>query len=260
MKCIICASSTNEFAIGLILAKYNVKYYQCSYCGYIQTEEPFWLDEAYNNPIPSSDIGLISRNMMFARITKALIHFCFNSEGRFLDYGGGYGMLVRLMRDAGYNFYFYDKYCKNLFAKGFEGQVLHDECYELATAFELLEHLYDPNKEIGEIFQVTNSILFSTKLLPRNNPKPGQWWYYGLDHGQHVSFHTLKSLTLFADKMNLSLLSDGDLIHLFTKKNINGLLYKLCASGKTSRVIDLLLRRTSLLARDYEKLTGLRIE
>jgi hypothetical protein len=258
-RCNICTSAVNEFAVGRILAKYDVKYYQCSRCGHIQTEKPFWLDEAYANPITNSDIGLISRNLMFSRITKSVIHYFFNSEGRFLDYGGGYGMFVRLMRDNGYDFYLSDKYSKNLFAEGFERPILRDERYELVTAFELLEHLHDPYREIGEILQVTGNILVSTKLLPHNNPKPGQWWYYGLDHGQHVSFYTLRSLTEFANKLGVHLLSDGDSIHLFTKNKINSLLYRLCVSGKVAKVIDLFLHRTSYLARDYENLTGLRI-
>ena len=44
----------------------------------------------------------------------------FKSNGSIVDYGGGYGLLVRLMRNSGFDFYRYDPYCANFFAKGFE--------------------------------------------------------------------------------------------------------------------------------------------
>jgi len=37
-----------------------------------------------------------------------------NPDGIFLDYAAGYGLFVRLMRDAGYNFRWSDLYCQNL--------------------------------------------------------------------------------------------------------------------------------------------------
>ncbi len=44
----------------------------------------------------------------------------------------------------------------------------------------------------------SDNILFTTYLVPNSNPKPNEWWYYGPDHGQHVSLFTEKSLNLLA--------------------------------------------------------------
>src|SRR5689334_8705234 len=60
--CNVCESANDLFGSGLILNKYNVKFFRCSYCGFIQTEAPYWLEEAYSTPIASSDIGYVSRN------------------------------------------------------------------------------------------------------------------------------------------------------------------------------------------------------
>jgi len=45
-----------------------------------------------------------------------------NPDGIFLDYAAGYGLFVRLMRDAGYNFRWSDLYCQNLFVRGWSHQ------------------------------------------------------------------------------------------------------------------------------------------
>ena len=71
------------------------------------------------------DIGSpynISRNIEISKNLKLIIPFFIKEPQtkKFLDYGGGYGILVRLMRDVGYDFYWFDKYSQNIFAKGFE--------------------------------------------------------------------------------------------------------------------------------------------
>jgi hypothetical protein len=38
-------------------------------------------------------------------------------NGTFVDIGGGYGLLTRLMRDRGFDFYWKDPHCENIFAK-----------------------------------------------------------------------------------------------------------------------------------------------
>ena len=63
MQCKICSSKMNTFNMAIILNKYNVQYYRCYNCGYICTEEPYWLEEAYSSAIANTDIGLISRNV-----------------------------------------------------------------------------------------------------------------------------------------------------------------------------------------------------
>ena len=52
-KCKICDSNSHYFATAKVLQKYNVDYFQCSNCGFVQTEEPYWLDEAYSEAIRS---------------------------------------------------------------------------------------------------------------------------------------------------------------------------------------------------------------
>ena len=63
---------------------------------------------------------MMMRNLWHRNVTTTLIYFLFNTKGQFLDYGVGYGVFVRLMRDIGFDYFWQDKYTENLFAQGFE--------------------------------------------------------------------------------------------------------------------------------------------
>jgi len=105
MHCIICRKESQQFFKAKILDKYEIKYYYCLECGFINTEKPYWLDEAYKNPINKTDTGILSRNINLSRITSLIIYFNYDKKGVFLDYAGGHGTFTRLMRDIGFDFF-----------------------------------------------------------------------------------------------------------------------------------------------------------
>ena len=258
MLCKICANNSLPIGTAQLVGKYTVQYYQCQQCGFVQTEEPYWLDEVYREPITRSDIGMLQRNIWLASTTKAIIVSFFDPHGRFLDYGGGYGIFVRLMRDRGLNFYRYDKHCANLFAQQFDVDTDTLEQYELLTAFELFEHLVNPLEDIDRMIGFTSNVLFSTVLLPRSNPKPGDWWYYGLEHGQHVSLYTRDALEYIAQKYDLNLYTNGSTLHLLTRKHIQPWAFRFFSSNRVAKVVGKRYRK-SLQAEDFYRITGQRI-
>lgn len=73
MKCKICNNLIENFDKAKVLNKYDVQYYRCPNCGFISTEEPYWLDEAYSSAIACTDIGLIMRNMLFRDKVSAVL-------------------------------------------------------------------------------------------------------------------------------------------------------------------------------------------
>jgi hypothetical protein len=93
----------------MILNKYDIKYYHCVNCGFLQTEESYWLNEAYDESINISDTGIMSRNIHLSKITTLILYFFFDKNNKFLDFAGGYGIFTRLMRDIGFDFYWSDK-------------------------------------------------------------------------------------------------------------------------------------------------------
>jgi hypothetical protein len=258
--CIICEARNEVFGTGLVLNKYKVSFFRCPDCGFIQTETPYWLEEAYATPIVRSDIGYVSRNVAMARVTRALISVAFDPNQRFVDYGGGYGMFVRLMRDAGFDFYRYDRHCENLFAQGFDLDTASrrkDNNFELLTAFEVFEHLVDPRKELDQMLDLAPAVLFSTVVLPNPAPAIGSWWYYVLEHGQHIAFYTVQSLQILAHKFHLRLYTNGQSLHLLSRSRISRVAFRLATISPFLRIVNLILRRTSLLLRDADEVTFL---
>jgi uncharacterized Zn finger protein len=43
-NCKICGHLSQKFDVAKILNKYNVNYYCCLECGFVQTDEPYWLE------------------------------------------------------------------------------------------------------------------------------------------------------------------------------------------------------------------------
>lgn len=255
MQCMICRAPAHPFAATTLLGKYPVAYYRCTRCGLVRTEEPYWLEEAYSTAITGSDVGLVQRNNHLAQVAKVIISFFFDKHGRFLDYAGGYGLFVRLMRDSGFDFRWHDKYCDNIFAKGFELPADAGP-FDMVTAFEVFEHLANPLEEISRMLSFSGNILFTTQMLPEPAPKPGEWWFYGLEHGQHISFYTRKSLEEMGAKFGLNLYSNGTSMHLLTKERIYGVLFSLLARYKISRFLGPFCHGRSLLPSDYKAVSG----
>jgi hypothetical protein len=254
-RCKICGGSAPSFGRATVLGRHDVEYFQCSQCGFTQSESPHWLSEAYSEAITRSDVGLIWRNLYFAPLTRAVINSFFDPSGRFVDYGGGYGVFVRLMRDAGYDFYREDRYCENLFAQDLDAEPSGNGRYELLTAFEVFEHLVDPLTDIERMFTYSPSVLFSTALIPPANPRPGEWWYYGTEHGQHVGLYTARALQSLAQRFKVNLYSN-DSLHLLTPRRISARRFRYVTTPWVAALLARLRSRPSLLAADFARASG----
>lgn len=218
MKCKICQSKTKKIFQAKILKKYDIQYYQCENCEFIFVEESYWLEEAYKEPIYNKDTGILARNSRISKVV-AVILFCFcDKNAKYLDYAGGYGILTRLMRNIGFDFYWADKYSSNLFARGFEYNPA--DKIEAVTIIECFEHFTNPIEEIENLLKISRNIIFTTELLPKPAPKPQDWWYYSLDGGQHISFYSKKTLEYIAEKYGLHFYSISS-VFIFTEKRIS---------------------------------------
>jgi hypothetical protein len=217
MKSKITGGETKLLFKKKVLSQYEVSYFQCVDTGFIQTEEPYWLNKAYSSAISSLDCGLVMRNTMLTSRASKLIYEEFNPKAKFIDYGGGYGLFVRMMRDAGFDFYLQDLYAPNLFAQYFDAKDLKEVSnFEMLTAFEVFEHLVDPLPEIEKMLSFSKNILFSTEIIPTQKEEIEKWWYFVPEAGQHISLYTIDSLKFIARKFNLHFYSNQKGLHLFT--------------------------------------------
>jgi hypothetical protein len=160
------------------------------------------------------------------------------------------------MRDAGFDFYRYDKYTPGIFSIGFNVDLTNE--YEVITAFEVFEHLTDPIGELKQILKSSSNILFSTRLVPDPPPKPDEWWYYGVSGGQHIALYSLKSLETIAERLGLNLYSNRINLHLLTLCKLPKYLFGFASSSKVGRFLGAFFRRHSLTLEDYDLLLNVR--
>jgi hypothetical protein len=226
-----------------ILYKYPVQYFFCKPCGFLQTEKPYWLDEAYGDAIARNDTGLVQRNLLLA--SKLVVYLFLNLKPRasYLDIAGGYGMLTRLMRDFGFNYFWSDPYCKNLHAVGFEKSGSKEKFLAI-SAFEVLEHVEDPVEFITNHLKSNDckTIILSTDLFAGDHPPLPQWAYYSFSSGQHISFFSLKALEKIAKKLNLNFYSFNKL-HILSDQPLRfGLLVRIMTKSYIAPLVAILIR------------------
>jgi len=224
MKCKCCGSDARYLWNGRIL-NLDVKYFECSDCGYVQTEEPYWLEAAYNSVINDSDTGIVSRNYVNSRIVLSSLWLIGGIDHNVIDYAGGYGLLVRMMRDLGINTFWTDPFCENMFAKSFNWNG--SDPAKLVTAFEVFEHLVNPIGAIDEMLKIAPNILLSTLVMPSKTPPHNDWWYYGQNHGQHIGFYRVKTFEKIAKSKNKFLATDGKSYFLLSEKPVSSTAFKL---------------------------------
>jgi hypothetical protein len=217
-KCAVCGSQQEETFRATVLKKYEAIYNRCRECGFLQAENPHWLEEAYSEAIATADTGLVQRNCSIAKQLSSLLYFGMDPKGIYVDVAGGYGMLVRLMRDFGFDFFWDDKYCQNLLAKGFESPNVSAPVIAV-TAFEVMEHLINPVDFVAEQMTKFDSktMIFTTELYSGERVPSKDWWYFAFPTGQHISFYQKRTLQKIADKLNTRYYKIGDL-HIFADK------------------------------------------
>jgi hypothetical protein len=218
MNCKICSHSVESMFSAKIMNKYNINYFYCDNCNFLSTEEPYWLEEVYSSPISKFDTGHIQRNINISKKLVTLLTIFFKGKKIFVDYAGGNGVLVRLMRDVGFNFLWEDKYATNLFSEGFEWNSTLKSEVEAVTVIECFEHFVNPIEEIEKIITISKNIIFTTELLPPSIPHPNDWWYFTLERGGHISFYSEKTLQYIANKYKLNYFNLGS-IHILTERN-----------------------------------------
>lgn len=197
---------------------------------------------------------MLKRNLELREVVTALVRAYCNPSAKFVDYGGGYGLLVRLLRDRGLDFYRQDIYAENLFAKNFDFHDAGVEKFELLTAFEVFEHLENPAAEVEKMLALSDNILFSTELQPIANPRPDTWWYILPEIGQHISFFSKDSLAALAQCMGLHLNTNGKNLHLLSRRKMPApLLFRALSYHQIAGVFNRVLPgRKSLLPQDFD--------
>ena len=147
--CRLCGGQTTSLFRLCGFEEIELSYSKCVKCGSLQTQQPTWLKRAYTQSnLAISDTGAAQRVLVnHAFVLAAAKVFGLRTV---LDFGGGDGLLCRLLRDRGFEAYTLDDYAKPTYARLFESDLWRE--YDLITAFEVLEHMENPRIFSGSSF------------------------------------------------------------------------------------------------------------
>src|SRR5690349_10770988 len=117
--CRLC-DGTIELQFRLqVLGQFDVGYFRCQRCHSLQTERPYWLEQAYRaNNLSNLDTGAAQRNLHNLAACWSIAKLL--RLRNVLDVGGGDGLLCRLLRDYELNCFVRDKYASPTYAQGFD--------------------------------------------------------------------------------------------------------------------------------------------
>jgi hypothetical protein len=220
--CRLCGSDAQPQFSLTVLQKYQVQYYLCTRCKSLQTEAPYWLQEAYSDASSADSQGSASKNLnnldtgaaqrnLRSLAATMLVAKALKAKN-LVDYGGGDGLLCRLLRDYGLNAFVSDPHASPTYAQGFTDPNF--EHPDLLTAFEVFEHLPDPATDLAGLFATDPvALLATTSIYSGQGP---DWWYLIPETGHHIFFYSEEALKIIADRHGYELLRPGAHI-LFVK-------------------------------------------
>ncbi len=138
--------------------------------------------------------------------------------------------MVRLLRDIGIDAHLYDKYASNHYASGFSMSMV--EKYDMVTAFEVLEHLIKPSKELADLFDLQPTVVVASTML--FNGQGADWSYLGPAKSEHVFFYSERALRLIGNRFGYSVEILKTNIIIFYKNPISRFRIRI-AAALTSR-------------------------
>lgn len=194
-----CEEARGKF---LKLAGIPVYYAMCRACGFCWCPELHdWPLAKFEECIYNDDYVLVDPDYLEARpkANAGMLRLMFPAmtfSARHLDYGGGNGLLSKLLRESGWNSRSYDPFAD----KAVQLEELGK--FDLITAFEVFEHVPDVRRLLADLKSLLSDnglILFST-LLSDGNIHPNQrisWWYAAPRNG-HISLFSRGALSRLA--------------------------------------------------------------
>jgi len=233
--CRLCGGAAFARFAAPVLERYEVSYWRCTDCGSLQTDPPYWLEEAYARVELAADLGMAARTLQMAQFMSLVLRIAdLGSSASCLDYGGGNGLFCRMMRDQGFDFWNHDKYVTPFYCSGFVVER-PTAPFAVVTSFEVFEHLAAPAHEIDSIFALKPELwIFSTQLYRDHG---ADWDYLARANGRHVFFYSARALESLAGRRGYVFVP-GRQIHAFIKKDADGGLRRPTARAAIRRVLE----------------------
>ena len=195
--CRLCGHPTHYWGDKTVLGRHEVAYGLCENCQSLQTEPPYWLDEAYSGDAAGLDASACQRAFDLVQETTVLLDLLgFPKDAKCADFGAGDGLYARMMRDRGHDFVAQDKYARPRFMEGFTIEAISANQFHLITGFDVIESLPNPATDIANLLGAGAALVIISA-----HPYEGQdqdWAELRLESGQRTFFYSLKALASLA--------------------------------------------------------------
>ena len=211
--CPICHTESTHFSTLAIRDGITGEYYSCNSCKFIYAENPNWLEGSFTDALNSLDIGSVDRCNIVADFVEVLANSLKVDNPKVLDWGGGYGLLTRILRDRGIRCAHYDPYTEPLFAENTALQT--GTRFDLIVLSEVMLHMTDPVSTLTELLKFSDNIMFTAVIAPPDITP--DWWYFMPDTGQHVAIFSQKTIPELGAALKVNTLSDKQFFHLVAK-------------------------------------------
>jgi hypothetical protein len=220
--CRLCGARAQFWNRKRLLNRFDVRYYLCTQCGSLETEQPYWLDVAYDVTGTGDDVGAAQRTIDLVLKSSALLdRIKLPADAECIDFGGGLGLFTRMMRDRGFNFLSYDLYAVPFFSDRYSLKSLEGRSPAVVTAFEVLEHFTNPAEDLTQLFESRPALVIATtELFTGQDPS---WPYFTPGTGQHVFFYSRQALGQIARRFGYLLALVGGLIVFVGAKELEAL-------------------------------------
>jgi SAM-dependent methyltransferase len=214
-----CEEAKGKF---LTLSGIPVYYALCGKCGFCFAPEFMkWKLDGFEERIYNNDYVVVDPDYIEARprSNAAALISIFGDRIhsiKHLDYGGGNGLLTRILREANWQSTSYDPFVDREVTVGQLGK------FDLITAFEVFEHVPDVQKLMSTLCSLLSDnglVLFTTLLSDKyiSANRRLNWWYASPRNG-HISLFSKSSLTILAQNHGFKFGSFSDVFHVFYKK------------------------------------------
>ncbi len=191
--------------IGFEPSGINIDYYICKECDFLYSPEICaWKKAVFESRIYNSDYSKYDPEYLEKR-PKDNFKFLAKQFGgnhekiSHLDYGGGNGALTKMLNEHGINSQNFEPFSSN--------PVFPASKFNLITAFEVFEHVPDPNQimvNISKLLDDTGIFISTTSVSDGhiNFGKALDWWYVAPRNG-HICIYSEKSLKILANRYGL---------------------------------------------------------
>lgn len=193
-NCLICSSDTYTK-----MDRQGRTYHFCTNCQFITLDQSLVLPfdqereryELHNNSSDNEGYKLWLKSFIDRAVRPYINH-----KSRILDFGSGPNpLLQKILNDDGYKIDIYDKH---FYTHPFSG------LYDMIISTEVIEHIYDPLKQVGQLkshLNLKGFLALKTSLRPLSDDAFLTWWYK--EDRTHISFLSLKAIDIISRKTGL---------------------------------------------------------